>query len=62
MGLLGALIKVSIGSAAGILAVTALPVFGAVGVCGVVCGVSGTVVGSVVGAAVGVADEFQDQD
>jgi ABC-type dipeptide/oligopeptide/nickel transport system permease subunit len=39
------------------LAVTALPVFGAVGAITVV----GTVVGSVVGAAAGVADELMEE-
>jgi hypothetical protein len=57
MGFLSGLAKVVAGSAAGVLAVTALPVFGAVGAITVV----GTVVGSVVGAAAGVADELMEE-
>jgi hypothetical protein len=54
MSFIGGLGKVAAGAAAGVLAVTALPVFGAVGA----ITATGMAVGSLVGAAAGVADEL----
>jgi hypothetical protein len=48
------LVKMAAGAGAGVLAITALPVFGAVGA----ITATGLVVGSLVGAAAGVADEL----
>jgi hypothetical protein len=53
MGFVSGLLKVTVGAAAGVAAVTALPLFGAVGTITAV----GIAVGAVVGAAAGVADE-----
>ncbi len=53
MGFISGLGKVVAGAAVGVAAVTALPIFGAVGA----ITATGIVVGSVVGAAAGVADE-----
>jgi hypothetical protein len=53
MSFLGGLTKIVIGAPLGVLAVTALPVFGAVGTITAI----GVAVGSVVGAAGGVLDE-----
>lgn len=55
MTLLGALTKIVIGAPLGILAATALPVFGAVGT----ITVTGIAVGAVVGAVCGVLDEVR---
>lgn len=55
MTFLGVLQKVVIGAPLGILAVTALPVYGAVGA----ITATGVVVGALVGAACGVADELK---
>ena len=57
MTFLGVLTKVVIGAPLGVLAFTALPIFGAVGTITAV----GTAVGSVVGATAGVADEIYGQ-
>jgi len=57
MGFISGLGKVVAGAGAGIAAVLALPVFGAVGV----ITATGVVVGSVVGAVAGVADEVKDE-
>lgn len=54
MSFINGLVKVSAGAGAGVLAVTALPIFGAVGA----ITATGMVVGSLVGAAAGVADEL----
>jgi len=53
MGFISGLLKVTAGAAAGIAAVTALPIFGAVGA----ITSTGIVVGSLVGGAAGAADE-----
>jgi len=55
MSLLGFLKKVVIGAPLGVLAITALPVFGAVGM----ITATGIAVGSVLGAACGVVDEVK---
>jgi hypothetical protein len=57
MSFLGALQKIVIGAPLGVLAVVALPVFGAVGTITAV----GIAVGSVLGAAGGVMDELKDE-
>lgn len=54
MTFLGVLKNVAIGAPMGVLALTALPVFGAVGA----ITATGVIVGSLVGAAAGVADEI----
>lgn len=54
MGFVRGLVKVAAGAGAGVAALTALPVFGAVGT----ITAAGLVVGSLVGAAAGVADEL----
>jgi hypothetical protein len=54
MSFISGLGKVAAGAAAGVLAVTALPFFGAVGA----ITATGMAVGSLVGAAAGVADEL----
>lgn len=56
MGFISGLLKVAAGAGAGVVAVTALPVFGAVGA----ITAAGMTVGSVVGAVAGVADEIID--
>ncbi len=56
MGFISGLGKVVVGAAAGVAAVTALPVFGAVGA----ITATGVAVGTVVGAAAGVVDEFME--
>ena len=56
MGFVSGLLKIAAGAGAGIVAVTALPVFGAVGA----ITATGIVVGSVVGAVAGAADEIKD--
>ena len=53
MTFVSGLIKVAKGAAVGVAAVTALPIFGAVGT----ITAAGIVVGAVVGAVAGVADE-----
>jgi len=53
MGFVSGLGKVVAGAAVGVAAVTALPIFGAVGA----ITATGVVVGSLVGATAGVADE-----
>lgn len=58
MGFVSGLMKAVVGSAAGVAAFTALPVFGAVGTITAL----GAAVGSVVGAAAGVADEVNSKD
>jgi hypothetical protein len=58
MGFVSGLMKVVTGSVAGVAAVTALPVFGAVGT----ITAAGMAVGSVLGAAAGVADEINSKD
>jgi len=52
------LLKVAAGAGAGVLAITALPIFGAVGA---ITG-TGLAVGSLLGAAAGVADELTSTD
>ncbi|MDD2810330.1 hypothetical protein [Rhodoferax sp.] len=54
MSFLGALKKIVIGAPLGVLAVTALPIFGAVGA----ITATGVAVGAMVGAAAGVVDEM----
>ena len=54
MSFLGALTKIVIGAPLGVLAVTALPIFGVVGA----ITATGVAVGATVGAAAGVADEM----
>lgn len=49
------LIKISAGAGAGVLAIMALPIFGAVGT----ITATGVVVGSLIGAAAGAADEWR---
>ncbi len=58
MGYVSSLIKVAAGAGAGVAAVTALPVFGAVGA----ITATGIAIGSIVGAVAGVADELKDND
>lgn len=58
MSFISGLMKVAAGAAAGVAAVTALPIFGAVGV----ITAAGVVVGSVVGGAAGAADEMMKKD
>jgi hypothetical protein len=58
MGFISGLVKVAVGAAAGVAAVTALPVFGAVGTITAL----GTVVGATLGGAAGVADEINSKD
>ena len=57
MSFLGALQKIVIGAPLGVLAVVALPVFGAVGT----ITAAGIAVGSVIGAVGGVIDELIDE-
>ena len=57
MSFLGALQKIVIGAPLGVLAVVALPVFGAVGT----LTAAGIAVGSVIGAVGGVIDELIDE-
>jgi hypothetical protein len=57
MSFLGALQKIVIGAPLGVLAVVALPVFGAVGT----ITAAGIAVGSVLGATGGVIDELNDE-
>jgi len=57
MGFVSGLLKVVTGAAAGVAAVAALPVFGAVGT----ITATGMAVGSVLGAAAGVADEINSK-
>lgn len=56
MEFVNVLIKVATGSVAGVAAITALPVFGAVGA----ITSTGVVAGSVIGAIAGVIDEIKD--
>ena len=56
MTFLGAFTKIVIGAPLGVLAVTALPIFGAVGA----ITAAGAAVGSVAGALGGVIDELND--
>jgi len=58
MGFVSGLLKVAAGAATGVAAITALPVFGAVGT----ITAAGMAVGSVVGAVAGVADEVIGKD
>ncbi len=58
MGFISGLVKVAVGAAAGVAAVTALPLFGAVGTITAL----GTVVGSILGGGAGVADEVMSKD
>ena len=58
MTFLGALTKIVIGAPLGVLAVTALPIFGAVGA----ITAAGVAVGSVAGALGGVIDEVNDNN
>jgi len=58
MGFVSGLLKVATGAVAGVAALTALPVFGAVGTITAV----GMAVGSIVGAAAGAADEVIGKD
>ena len=57
MSFLGALQKIVIGAPLGVMAVVALPVFGAVGT----ITAAGIAVGSVLGAVGGVMDELSDE-
>ena len=52
------LLKAAAGAGAGVLAITALPVFGAVGA---ITG-AGMVVGTIGGALLGIADEIEEGD
>jgi hypothetical protein len=56
MGFISGLLKITKGAAIGVAAVTALPIFGAVGTITAV----GIAVGAVVGAAAGIADEVME--
>lgn len=56
MGMVRALTKIAKGSIVGVAAITALPVFGAVGA----ITATGLIVGAVVGAVAGVADEVYE--
>lgn len=58
MGFVSGLLKVAAGAAAGVAAVTALPIFGAVGA----ITATGIVVGSTLGVAAGIADEIKGKD
>lgn len=58
MGFVSGLLKVAAGSAAGVAAVTALPIFGTVGA----ISAAGIVVGATLGAAAGIADEIKGKD
>ena len=57
MGMVSGLIKVAKGAAVGVAAVTALPIFGAVGA----ITATGVAVGAIVGAIAGIADEAIDK-
>lgn len=57
MSFVGGLQKIVTGAAVGVAAITALPIFGAVGT----ITTTGVVVGSLLGAAAGVADEVNDE-
>ena len=56
MGFVSGLLKIAAGAGAGVVAITALPVFGAVGV----ITATGIAVGSAIGAVAGAADEIKD--
>lgn len=58
MGFVSGLLKVAAGAAAGVAAVTALPIFGAAGAITAL----GVVVGATVGGAAGAADEINSKD
>ncbi len=58
MGFLSAIGKAIVGAGTGVLLVTALPVFGAVGA----ITAAGVAVGSVVGAAAGAADGLKEKN
>ena len=58
MSFLDTLESIAKGAASGVLVVTALPIFGPVGV----ITAAGVVVGSTVGAAAGLADKLQEDD
>jgi hypothetical protein len=57
MGWVSGLLKVATGAAAGVVAITALPIFGAVGA----ITATGIAVGAVVGGAAGAKDEFDKE-
>ena len=57
MGIISGLLKATAGAGAGVALLTALPVFGAVGV----ITMTGMAVGSVLGAAAGIAEEVIEQ-
>ena len=56
MNFINTLKNIGLGASAGVLVVTALPIFGAVGAITAV----GTAVGSAIGAAAGLADSLDD--
>jgi hypothetical protein len=56
MGLVSGMLKAATGAAAGVALITALPVFGAVGV----ITATGMAVGSVIGAAAGITEEVME--
>lgn len=56
MGFVSGLLRVATGAAAGVAAVTALPIFGAAGA----ITAAGIAVGTAVGAAAGIADEIME--
>ena len=58
MGFISGLLKVAAGAVAGVAAVTALPIFGAVGT----ITAAGIAVGSVIGGVAGAADEINSKD
>ena len=58
MSFIGGLLKVAAGAGAGVLAITALPIFGAVGT----ITAAGAVVGSLIGGGAGLADEWMNKD
>ena len=58
MGFVSGLLKVAAGAVAGVAAITALPIFGAVGT----ITATGIAVGSVLGGAAGAADEVLSEE
>ena len=57
MGMISGLMKAAAGAGAGVALLTALPIFGAVGV----ITVTGMALGSVLGAAAGITEEVMEQ-
>ena len=57
MGMVSGLTKVAKGAVVGVAAITALPVFGAVGA----ITATGVAVGAIIGAVAGIADEVIDE-